>query len=81
MTSARCSLKLKVAGSHYLRRGRYWAPLWVVPLVRSRVEIKEDIGNNRGHLICQANDLMADNFVSALGQRLIELGLIHIHET
>jgi hypothetical protein len=24
---------------------------------------------------------MADNFVSALGQRLIELGLIHIRET
>jgi hypothetical protein len=44
-------------------------------------EIKEDTGNNLGHLICQANDLMADNFLSALGQRLIELGLIHIRET
>lgn len=53
----------------------------MVPLVRSRAEIKEDFGNNREHLICQANDLMADNFVAALGRRLIELGLIHIRET
>jgi hypothetical protein len=50
MTSACFPLDLKMARvSLFEGREDIGAPLWVVPLVWSRVQIKEDAGSNRGH--------------------------------